>query len=285
MSGDLATVVVTESVTTIAVDAANKISSQAVMTDNVFYLLLVVPLIVALGTSQYSSIRDRFYDEVFAKSRIKPYMMMLFLFAIDILVSTSLTFYIWNFKNPLTGEPTNRYVSIESIWFTTQAFKAFWSILFWTFGDYFIALIISLILMCCIDLMCLVLAGLLISEAVTVGASLPSAAAPPVLILVAFAGYLAVTIFNGNIMMRANKEIKKAKKAEKDEQMLIQLREKDRAQQQQQRRQEPQDYTEEEYAPYGYRSPITQSPSLRSVAVATEFHSNVNAQKSHVKKL
>lgn len=217
----MSTAIVAEAVTTAeVVTTAAVISAQATMTDPVFYLWIVVPIITALLATQYSTIRDRFYKNHF-ESPIKPFMIMIYMFLLDIMISASIIFYLWNFKNPAVGEQTSFYVSIFSFWFIIQAMKAMWSVLFWTYGDYVIAQGIALGVAVLMNIMCFILTGLFFSQAYTGSSAIENAYTSGALALIVSIAYIALVIFNGLVLKRSM-SMKVKKFAKRDSYMMPQ---------------------------------------------------------------
>lgn len=203
-------VTIAEVVTTTAVNTL--ISAQSTMTDPVFYLWIVVPIVTALLATQYSTIRDRFYKNHFA-SPIKPFMIMIYMFLLDIMISASIIFYVWNFKNPAVGEQTSFYVSIFSFWFIIQALKAMWSVFFWTYGDYMIGQGIALGVAILMDVMCFILTGLFFSQAYSGSSAIENSYTSGALALIVSIAYIALVIFNGLVLKRSmSMRVKKTSK-------------------------------------------------------------------------
>lgn len=226
---DLATVVVTETAKTVIEATSGHVSAHGTVSDPVFFLWLVVPLLTALSTSQYATIRDKYYHNLF-DSPIKPYMIMLYTFGVDILMSASIIFYMWNFQHPVAGERTDRYISIMALWFTLQGIKAVSSILFWVYGEYIETVIASLIGMVIIVIICIVLFFLFVFEAIATYAPGNEATPLPAILMVFVGlGYLGMAIFNGCVVgekrrnNKREKELEVSVRSEKDQQMLRRL--------------------------------------------------------------
>lgn len=221
MSGDMTTAIVSDAVTTEVVTTAAKtiVSIQSTMTDPVFYLWIVVPVVTALLATQYSTIRDRFYKNHF-ESPIRPFMVMIYMFLLDIMMSASIVFYIWNFKNPAIGEPTNFYVTIFSFWFIIQGMKAIWSVLFWTYGDYVIGLGIALGVSVLMEIMCFILTGLFFSQAYNAPSGIESSYTSGALSLIVSIAYIGLVIFNGLVLMHSIKMKKRATSNKRDSYMI-----------------------------------------------------------------
>lgn len=193
MSSELATNTMTTA-TDIAVvtsDATTTISATA-LTDLTFYVWIVVPLLTVFMATQYATIRDRFYANHF-KTAIRPFMIMLYMMATDIMTAISITYYLWNNKNPPVGTETDWFISIFSLWFIVQAMKAAWSLLFWTYGSELIALGISFVISFIMDACCFVLAALFFNKASYVSGSLT---------LVVSIVYVALIVFSGLVFFR-----------------------------------------------------------------------------------
>ena len=212
-------------VAVVTADATTSTISAEAMTDLTFYLWIVVPLLTVFMATQYSTIRDRFYANHF-KTAIRPFMVMLFMMVTDIMTAISITYYMWNTKNPPVGTETSWFISIFSLWFIVQAMKAAWSLLFWTYGSELIALGASFAISIIMNLCSFVLAALFFNKASYVSGALT---------LVVSILYVALVVFCGLVFFRSWR--KRAPRKNRDTYMMQPQQQPPQQQQQQQQQQ------------------------------------------------
>lgn len=203
------------------------IRAQDAVTNIDFFLLVLVALTVCFFTSQSWTISNRFYRHLF-KDPMRSVGIEIIVAICDIMMASSLIYYVWNFQNPAPGDDTNWYVSIYALWVAIQGFKWFWSMMFWRFGWSTIGLGFAFVWSMVITVSTLVLAILYAVRTVW-----PSFALALVVAII----YFLFIIFNGYVFWYAFKGTKpaRARLQPRDETMLEQRQSNIQLQQQQRR--------------------------------------------------
>src|ERR1700761_1584882 len=105
------------------------IGMQTLITNETFLLWVIVATVTVLFTSQSWLIRDNVYKHFF-KNPFRPFAIEATVFITDILMATSLIYYIWTARNPPHGAPAEWYISIYALWFAIQGLKFMWGVTF-----------------------------------------------------------------------------------------------------------------------------------------------------------
>jgi len=122
-----------EATTTALTQNDISVSIQQVITNDTFYLWIIVAVITTLFTSQ----AWRFYQEHYAKYFTNPVRVVVIevaAFVADILMASAIIYYIWVKRHPPPGQAADWYAAIYGLWFAAEGLKYLWTLLFWEYG-------------------------------------------------------------------------------------------------------------------------------------------------------
>lgn len=177
-------------------DSVGSVSSQSVITSEIFYLLLLIGTMATFYTTQAFGIKE-WYRRYFSAWIIRGWGIWIACFVTDVLMAAAFIYYAETNRHVSShGSNADWFVSLMALWFVIQALKYLWSTAFWFYFYSTAALGVALFLSVLITITTIILAILYFVRSVW-----PSAAC---LVVVAIL-YIFATVFNGVVFYRQYK--------------------------------------------------------------------------------
>ncbi len=110
-----------------------QISIQQVITNETFYLWVIVGVVTTLFTTQGWRFPSDIYSRIFTRP-VYIGALEIVAFVADVMMASALIYYIWTQRHPPPGQASEWYAAIYGLWFAFEGLKYFWVILFFRWG-------------------------------------------------------------------------------------------------------------------------------------------------------